>query len=47
MIKKTKKVSKPAKMANGGTAKSCWPGYTKQGTKIGKSGKVVNNCVKK
>lgn len=25
----------------------CWDGYKKQGTKIGKSGKVVNNCVKK
>lgn len=24
----------------------CWDGYRKQGTKIGKSGKVVNNCVK-
>ena len=27
------------------TAKKCWPGYKKQGTKMGKSG-VVNNCVK-
>lgn len=26
-------------------AKKCWPGYKKQGTKMGKSG-VVNNCVK-
>ena len=25
----------------------CWDGYKKQGTKIGRSGKVVNNCVKK
>lgn len=24
----------------------CWDGYRKQGTKIGRSGKVVNNCVK-
>jgi len=27
------------------TAQKCWPGYKKQGTKMGKSG-VVNNCVK-
>ena len=26
-------------------AKKCWPGYKKQGTKMGKSG-IVNNCVK-
>ena len=25
----------------------CWDGYEKRGTKKGKSGKVVNNCVKK
>ena len=24
----------------------CWDGYRKQGTKIGKTGKKVNNCVK-
>lgn len=35
------------KMANGGSAQKCWPGYKKQGSKVGKSGKVVNNCVKK
>jgi len=28
------------------TQKSCWKGYEKKGTKI-KSGKRVNNCVKK
>ena len=27
------------------TAQKCWPGYKKQGTKMGKSG-MVNNCVK-
>lgn len=41
-IKKTTK-----KLAKGGTAKSCWPGYVQKGTKIGQSGKTVNNCVKK
>lgn len=46
MMKKTKKSTKPAKMANGGTAKSCWPGYMKKGTKV-LNGKMVNNCVKK
>ncbi len=44
MMRKTNKVPK---MAAGGKAVKCWPGYTKQGTKIGKGGKVVNNCVKK
>ena len=24
----------------------CWPGYVKKGMKRGKSGKMVNNCVK-
>jgi hypothetical protein len=43
--KPTIKVSK--KLAKGGTAKSCWPGYVQKGTKIGQSGKKVNNCVKK
>ncbi len=33
------------KLAKGGTAKSCWPGYKKKGSKI-LNGKVVNNCVK-
>ena len=28
------------------TAKSCWKGYEKRGTKQ-KGGKTVNNCVKK
>lgn len=37
---KASKSSKPA-------AKNCWPGYKKQGSKVGQSGKVVNNCVKK
>ena len=32
-------------LKNGGKI-SCWKGYTKQGTK-NKSGKTVNNCVKK
>lgn len=35
------------KMSKGGFAKSCWPGYEKQGSKIGQSGNTVNNCVKK
>jgi len=26
--------------------KSCWDGYAKKGTKKGKGGKTVNNCVK-
>jgi len=26
---------------------SCWEGYEKRGTKKGKGGKTVNNCVKK
>lgn len=34
------------KMASGGAVK-CWPGYKKQGSKIGQTGKTVNNCVKK
>lgn len=25
----------------------CWDGYEKRGTKKGKNGKAVNNCVKK
>ena len=28
-------------------AQKCWDGYEKRGTKKGKSGKTVNNCVKK
>lgn len=28
-------------------AKKCWDGYEKRGTKKGKGGKTVNNCVKK
>ena len=34
------------KMAKGGSAKSCWPGYEKKGTKK-MYGKTYNNCVKK
>lgn len=41
------KNNKTSKVANGGKAVKCWPGYKKQGSKVGKSGKVVNNCVKK
>ena len=41
-----KKAGKKPKMANGGTAKSCWPGYEKKGTKK-MYGKTYNNCVKK
>jgi hypothetical protein len=33
-------------MKNGGKI-SCWTGYIKKGTKKGKGGKTVNNCVKK
>lgn len=39
MIKSSKKSS--------GTQVKCWDGYIKQGSKVGKSGKIVNNCVKK
>ena len=28
------------------SSQNCWPGYKKQGMKRGKSGKMVNNCVK-
>ena len=35
-----------AKKKMGGTAKSCWPGYEKKGTKT-MYGKTYNNCVKK
>ena len=41
-----KKAGKKPKMAKGGTAKSCWPGYEKKGTKK-MYGKTYNNCVKK
>ncbi len=34
------------KMSKGGSAKSCWPGYEKKGTKK-MYGKTYNNCVKK
>ena len=34
------------KMKKGGSAKSCWPGYEKKGTKK-LYGKTYNNCVKK
>ena len=45
-MKKVTIAKKAPKMASGGAVK-CWPGYKKQGSKIGKSGKTVNNCVKK
>ena len=41
-----KKAGKKPKMAKGGTAKSCGPGYEKKGTKK-MYGKTYNNCVKK
>ena len=41
-----KKMGKKPKMAKGGAAKSCWPGYEKKGTKK-MYGKTYNNCVKK
>jgi hypothetical protein len=44
-IKKAGKTPKP-KMAKGGSAKSCWPGYEKKGSKT-MYGKTYNNCVKK
>ena len=28
------------------SAQKCWVGYEKKGMKRGKSGKMVNNCVK-
>jgi hypothetical protein len=37
---------KKPKMKAGGSAKSCWPGYEKKGTKK-MYGKTYNNCVKK
>ena len=40
------KAGKAPKMAKGGTAKSCWPGYEKKGIKK-MYGKTYNNCVKK
>jgi len=39
-------MAKIKKITNGGAVK-CWTGYKKQGSKVGKSGKTVNNCVKK
>lgn len=46
-ISKKKTVKTPiAKMAKGGSAKSCWPGYEKKGSKK-MYGKTYNNCVKK
>jgi len=42
----SKKTNKKPKMKSGGTAKSCWPGYEKKGTKT-MYGKTYNNCVKK
>jgi len=41
-----KKVGKTPKMAKGGSAKNCWPGYKKEGSKT-MYGKTYNNCVKK
>ena len=41
-----KKNDKITKMKTGGSAKSCWPGYEKKGTKT-LYGKTYNNCVKK
>ena len=46
MKKTTAAAKKAPKMANGGKAKSCWPGYTAMGKK-NLNGKMVNNCVKK
>ena len=37
---------KGSTLKNGGKI-SCWTGYVKKGTKKGKGGKTVNNCVKK
>ena len=42
---KSGKTPKP-KMAKGGSAKNCWPGYEKKGSKT-MYGKTYNNCVKK
>jgi hypothetical protein len=41
-----KKNDKITKMKTGGSAKSCWPGYEKKGSKT-MYGKTYNNCVKK
>jgi hypothetical protein len=41
-----KAAGKKPKMAKGGTAKKCWPGYEKKGSKT-MYGKTYNNCVKK
>lgn len=43
---KVNKTSNVPKLKKGGTAKSCWPGYEKKGTKK-MYGKTYNNCVKK
>lgn len=41
------KVSKlPKTTKNSGSAKKCWPGYVKKGTKT-MYGKTYNNCVKR
>lgn len=45
MKKAGKKPKSISKVKLGGSAKSCWPGYIKKGTKM-LNGKVVNNCVK-
>ena len=45
LIKK-KEPFKGSTLKNGGKI-SCWTGYVKKGTKKGKGGKTVNNCVKK
>lgn len=48
-IKKTatKKVTvKKPLLKKGGSAKNCWPGYEKKGSKT-MYGKTYNNCVKK
>ena len=44
-MKKAGKKPKSLPKAKLGSAKNCWPGYTKKGTKL-LNGKVVNNCVK-
>ena len=40
-------MSSGKKKSTSATQMSCWDGYKKKGTKIGKHGNKVNNCVHK
>ena len=45
-MSKLKKTLSSSKSSKSGSAKKCWPGYEKKGTKK-MYGKTYNNCVKK